>query len=278
MSWKEVNPKLYDICKLFFLISHQFKMLEIFEPTVINARTTRKYEIFCIISYWNNHYVSYIKHEVGEETFWVKNNDMIITKLNNYTEVVIDCMHNHFHPVLLFYKRIDNDKGSVNDAKEYIIEKQIQNIIEYCEKTDIQSLSNYIKEKPLLRPNLSIKSVNSSMNEYLRRSKEMKSKNESMLDESSHKYRKDSENEMKRKNTFTNREEKTTIIEYLGFSNENFFTNKKEYFINVDKNNLDLNDKVNGNCGNLILNLNESWACEKCSNINSTNKAECISK
>jgi len=278
MNWKEINPKLYDFCKVFFLISHQFKMLEIFEPTVINARTTRRYDLFCIITYWNNHYVSYIKHEVGEETFWVKNNDMIITKFTNYTDVVIDCMHNHHHPVMLYYKRIDNDKGVTNDAKEYIIEKQVQNIVDYCEKTDNQSLSTYTKEKAILRPNLSIKSVNSSMSECLRRSKEMKSKHESMLDESLNKYRKDSENDFKRKKTVSILEEKSNVIDHLGFSNENLFTQRKDYFINENNRILELNERLEGIGNNLLLNVNESWVCEKCSNFNSSNKAECISK
>ena len=245
-------------------------MTDIFEPTLINARTTRTYDLFSIIVFWNCHHFSYIKHESSEESIWIKNNDMTITKFANYSEVVIDCLQSHFHPVMLFYKKIDNDKSFLIEGKEFIMEKYVKNIIEYSQKYDDNSSATYLKDVKSIKPDLSITSLNLSMNDVLKRSKEIKKKSENFMDESSSRFNKFSKSEFILKNSPLNKE--LNAIDYMGFSNENLFTTKKENYYN--ENQIENHEKAN----EYNLNMNDGWICEKCGNVNRPDKAECLSK
>ena len=180
--------------------------------------------------------------------------------------------------MMLFYKKIDNDRNLVTESKDYIIDKQMQNIVDYCQRTDVDSTAKYTKETPSIKPDLTIKSVNYSMNDFLKRTKDLKSKNESFMDESILKFNKNLENELRTKQSTLLNEEKQNAIENMGFHNENNFTTKKENFFSTDGM-IELQDKLAGsyNYNDFNFHVSDGWMCEKCSNINRPDKAECMS-
>ena len=121
------------------------------------------------------------------------------------------------------------------------MEKYVKNIIEYSQKYDDNSSATYLKDVKSIKPDLSITSLNLSMNDVLKRSKEIKKKSENFMDESSSRFNKFSKSEFILKNSPLNKE--LNAIDYMGFSNENLFTTKKENYYN--ENQIENHEKAN---------------------------------
>lgn len=190
LNWKEIKPTLEEVCKCYFMIQRTVHNKEIFD--ILDKDKIGAYSLYGIISYWNGHYISFFTNKNKE---WFLYQDMTTRKMPKWKEVMIFCIKNHYHPVMLFYKKLDSRMAVF---EEKIVEKDFTDIMEYCKTADEEliqrsslisleqnkeenltaSLNNSLI-RPIMQPNIThdydlIKTV-----ENLQKLEEMKEKDKS---------------------------------------------------------------------------------------------------
>ena len=185
INWKEIKPNLQDVCKCYFMIPRVLHNNELFD--VIDKDLIADYMLYGFISYWNGHYISFYVNKYKE---WYFYEDMRTRKMASWKEIITFCIKNHYHPIMLFYRKVDS-KVALLDTQ--IVEKDFNEIMEYCKTVDSETLeknnninlnlSNYLR--PTLQPDKAkdknlIKTV-----ENLQKLEEMKEKKQKIkyLDE-----------------------------------------------------------------------------------------------
>ena len=128
IDWKEIRPTLEDVCKCYFMLPRVLHNNEIFD--VIDKDLVADYSLYGFISYWNGHYISFYHNKYKE---WYFYEDMHIRKMNTWREIIIFCIKNHYHPIMLFYKKADS-RIAIFDTQ--IGEKDFNEIMEYCKTVD----------------------------------------------------------------------------------------------------------------------------------------------
>ena len=185
ISWKEIRPTLEDVCKCYFMLSRVLHNNEIFD--VIDKDLIADYSLYGFISYWNGHYISFYNNKYKE---WFFYEDMRTKKMGTWKEIIIFCIKNHYHPIMLFFKKADS-KIAVFDTQ--IQEKDFNELMQYCKTVDAETLdktgsininiSNYLR--PSLFPNKAKDDDLIRTVENLQKLEEMKEKKKKMkyLDE-----------------------------------------------------------------------------------------------
>ena len=185
ISWKEIRPTLQDVCKCYFMLSRVLHNNEIFD--VIDKDLIADYSLYGFISYWNGHYISFYNNKYKE---WFFYEDMRTKKMGTWKEIIIFCIKNHYHPIMLFFKKADS-KIAVFDTQ--IQEKDFNELMQYCKTVDAETLdktgsininiSNYLR--PSLFPNKAKDDDLIRTVENLQKLEEMKEKKKKMkyLDE-----------------------------------------------------------------------------------------------
>lgn len=128
INWKEIKPTLEEVCKCYFMIQRTVHNKEIFD--ILDKDKIGTYALYGLISYWNGHYISFFTNRNKE---WFLYHDMITRKMPTWKEVMIYCIKNHYHPVMLFYKKLDSRFVTF---EEKIVEKDFTDIMEYCKTAD----------------------------------------------------------------------------------------------------------------------------------------------
>ena len=150
INWKEIRPNLEDVCKCYFMLSRVLHNNELFD--VIDKDLIADYTLYGFISYWNGHYISFYNNKYKE---WFFYEDMRTKKMTTWKEIVIFCIKNHYHPIMLFYKKADS-KVAVFDTQ--IQEKDFIELMEYCKTVDEETLDKNtnisINYSSYLRPSL----------------------------------------------------------------------------------------------------------------------------
>ena len=152
INWKEIKPTLEDVCKCYFMIPRVLHNNELFD--VIDKDLMADYSLYGFISYWNGHYISFFINKYKE---WYFYEDMRTRKMGTWKEIITFCIKNHYHPIMLFYKRADSKLAFLDTQ---ILEKDFIEIMEYCKTVDSETLeknnninlnySNYLR--PTLQP------------------------------------------------------------------------------------------------------------------------------
>ena len=185
INWKEIRPSLEDVCKCYFMLSRVLHNNEIFD--VIDKDLIADYSLYGFISYWNGHYISFYNNKYKE---WFFYEDMRTKKMGTWKEIIIFCIKNHYHPIMLFYKKADS-KIAVFDTQ--IQEKDFNELMQYCKTVDEETLdknrnvniniANYLR--PSLFPNKAKDKDLIKRVENLQKLEEMKEKKKKMkyLDE-----------------------------------------------------------------------------------------------
>ena len=185
INWKEIRPNLEDVCKCYFMLSRVLHNNELFD--VIDKDLIADYTLYGFISYWNGHYISFYNNKYKE---WFFYEDMRTKKMTTWKEIVIFCIKNHYHPIMLFYKKADS-KVAVFDTQ--IQEKDFIELMEYCKTVDEETLdkntnisinySSYLR--PSLQPDKTKDKELIKIVENLQKLEEMKEKKKKMkyLDE-----------------------------------------------------------------------------------------------
>ena len=138
IKWKEIKPTLQDVCKCYFMISRVFHNSEIFD--VLDKDLVADYSLYGFISYWNGHYISFYLNKFKE---WFFYEDMRTKKMNTWKDIVIYCIKNHYHPIMLFYKKTDS---RVAVFENQILEKDFNEIMEYCKTVDEETLDKNLND------------------------------------------------------------------------------------------------------------------------------------
>lgn len=162
LVWRETNPKLADICRLFFMLPQKFHNVDIYE--LFDIENKKSYELFGMVCYWGSHYICFFKSESQE---WVSYDDTVVTKVSSWKELIIKCVKGHFHPVILFYKKSESDYSSI---KESLIEEDMKRILDYAVKYDLESLNLYKQDEinKSLRPTSNDKTKSDiDLNQYM---------------------------------------------------------------------------------------------------------------
>ena len=171
VSWKETTPNLSDICKFFFLIPQAMKNNEIFQIYVKDQ--VKPYTLYGLICYWAGHYVAFFKSlekEAGRVN-WIYHEDKTVTELKSWRDVIVLCLKNHFHPVMLFYKQSESRMSFYEDSSA-LNERDYLNMFRHCQRVDkanhlsVDTDSTEVdKQKPpespsKIRPNIEVKKTN----------------------------------------------------------------------------------------------------------------------
>ena len=132
INWKEIKPYLQDVCKCYFMLSRVLHNNEIFD--FLDKEKNADYSLYGFISYWNGHYISFYNNKYKE---WYFYEDMNTRKMVSWKEVLIFCIKNHYHPIMLFYRKTEG-KIAVYDPQ--IVEKDYIEIMNYCVTVDAETL------------------------------------------------------------------------------------------------------------------------------------------
>ena len=148
ISWKEIRPTLEDVCKCYFMLPRVLHNNEIFD--VIDKDLIADYSLYGFISYWNGHYISFFYNKYKE---WFFYEDMRTKKMNTWKDIITFCIKNHYHPIMLFYKKTDSRVAIVDSQ---IVEKDFNEIMKYSKTVDKEILEkNFdINYKAYLKPSL----------------------------------------------------------------------------------------------------------------------------
>ena len=185
INWKEIKPNLEDVCKCYFMLSRILHNNEIFD--VIDKELMADYSLYGFISYWNGHYISFF---INNHKEWFFYEDMRTKKMATWKEIIIFCIKNHYHPIMLFFKKADS-KIAMLEAQN--LEKDFNELMQYCKTVDIETndknknlsinYSNYLR--PTLYPDQAKDENLIKMVENLQKLEEMKEKKKKLkyLDE-----------------------------------------------------------------------------------------------
>ena len=150
INWKEIRPNLEDVCKCYFMLSRVLHNNELFD--IIDKDLIADYSLYGFISYWNGHYISFYNNKYKE---WFFYEDMRTKKMATWKEIIIFCIKNHYHPIMLFFKKADS-KIATFDTQN--LEKDFNELMEYCKTVDEETLdkknSMNINYSSYLRPSL----------------------------------------------------------------------------------------------------------------------------
>jgi hypothetical protein len=265
LVWRETNPKLSDICKLFLMLPLKFRNKDLFE--LPDGETSKQYELFGLVCYWGSHYISFFRSDDFDANYWVCYDDSVITKVNSWKDLIVKCLRGHFHPTILFYRKIDSEKsfGQINEMKEQISNEEINKYLAFCE--------NFDKENQLMYKNEDCETSR------LRPSNSNKKKSDEDLTKILGKP--------KQSTGYSNVTTETGKETGIGLSSSYKNLNKSEMDVdceeNYEKNNEQMKNKRNTNELDpaYIPSLQEDeWICDdaKCLNINKNFNPECLSK
>lgn len=172
VSWKETNPNLSDICKFFFMLPQAMNNSDIFQIYVKDQ--IKPYTLFGMICYWSGHYVCFFQSPEKEagKLFWVYHEDRTITKLKNFKDLIVLCLKNHYHPVMLFYRQSES-RISFYEDNTSLNERDFINMYRHCQRVDqannlvieTEDEQGHLKEKPpesptKVRPEIDVKRSN----------------------------------------------------------------------------------------------------------------------
>ena len=154
INWKEIRPKLEDVCKCYFMLPKVLHNNEIFD--VIDKDLVADYSLYGFISYWNGHYISFFYNKYKE---WYFYEDMRTKKMGTWKDIITFCIKNHYHPIMLFYKKTDS-RVAILDSQ--ILEKDFNEIMNYSRTVDADVFDKFDKNvddinystylKPSLKP------------------------------------------------------------------------------------------------------------------------------
>lgn len=265
----------------------------------------QEYEIFGLICYWGAHYICFFKSDLQNErdshmlssSHWVCYDDLNVTKVLTWKDLIVKCLKARFHPTLLFYrkKKEENAKYSYrnnNNEDKALTQEDMKKLLDYSENQDkiIQSL--YSKDelrssrlrpanegKPQSDDSISSRlkeSIDSIRNDY----KQNKANNNNIMDI-------DDSRQFNDINSLNVSNYESNNYNYI---NNNLDNNNKESIHIKDSDGKNLNyvqSVYNAGCftddGNQFeaphLADNE-WLCEKesCRNVNNLESAFCLSK
>ena len=132
INWKEIKPSLKEVCKCYFMLSRVLHNNEIFD--FLDKDKIADYSLYGFISYWNGHYISFYTNKYKE---WYFYEDMITKKMLSWKEILIYCIKNHYHPIMLFYRKTE---GKIAIYDPQIVEKDYIEIMNYCITVDAETL------------------------------------------------------------------------------------------------------------------------------------------
>ena len=164
LTWVNPIPKMTDACKIFNLIPLYATNIDLFNPE--NEGKKKDYYLYAIILYYYGHYTC----AVNSNNIWYFIDDTSNKRFESYKDLIINAIHNHYHPVILFYsnyiKYPELDKDQVFHSEEY------NKIYKFCYDFDQSKgldVSNAIKKSSILLRKSSNK-INQAI-EYVNNSK-----------------------------------------------------------------------------------------------------------
>jgi hypothetical protein len=223
-----------------------------------------------MVCYWGAHYISYFKNDNKDDpNTWISYDDMIVRKIPTWKELIEKSIRAHFHPTILFYRKIDNDDISYvrgGDVKNPLSEYDMKKIIAYCENYDKENEIPYKQSdnaQTRLRPSSKDKRASTTdINEKLKKSKF------NLLDDSFEERTNtiSSHNEINKYQNTNTEEEKVQSPNIKVMS----ISNNKEKEIPSKKD----SDK------NLPIVGEDEWICQSliCRNVNKIDDHSCLSK
>ena len=269
LSWDTLNPKIADICKVFFTIPQVFSNEEIF--TIYDTNSIKNYLLFGLVCYANNHNICFFLNVDSKDdlnVYWILNNDMTNIKLKTYKDVLNYCIKNNYFPKMLFYQIKDRENSKYDLILQNFEDEDYLKIYNYSLKIDKENAISYSNEKNIvsrLRPKDTL--TYKTNDEQL-----IKSVNDMRIKE-----------EKKKKPTKIKIDEEGNPIlvtesdELFTYENINKTIPPPRKLMEEDKSKYLLNEnelKYEEDRETPILLKNE-WFCPKCKNVNNISTFEC---
>jgi hypothetical protein len=222
-----------------------------------------------LICYWGAHYICFFKEEVkkniysedNQENTWICYNDNTVTRINSWKDLIIKSIKSHFHPTVLFYKKMKKKEkrfSLYDEVKEEISAPDMDNIMKYCINYDKQNEFLYSQNNNLssrIRPLLLNKKPSDELTS-------------SIILNSTRKMFEETNNDMV--NNESSRKELNYNMSDKSIQDNNYNINeynpdfKKEIVITEERKSPQLGE--------------DEWLCVKCENINLNNLDTCLSK
>jgi hypothetical protein len=132
LIWRETRPLLVDILKVFLMIPQRLSKDDLFEDDT--NKVYSNYELYGMICFWGAHYIAYYKSNEKDE-HWIYFDDTIVSKVENWKDVIIKCIKSHFHPTILLYRKVDN-KFNLKADDDELTKEELNKWMAFCQKYD----------------------------------------------------------------------------------------------------------------------------------------------
>jgi hypothetical protein len=117
------------------MIPQKFRNSDLFE--LADVKLGSNYELYGLICFGNSHYISYFK-STDKDEHWVYYDDTMVSRIDQWKEVIFKSIKSHYHPTILLYRRLDSHSAYLTEDEE-LTDAEIGKWITWC--------SNYDKER-----------------------------------------------------------------------------------------------------------------------------------
>ena len=270
IAWEEKKPKVVDICKLIYTIPEVVEnntFFAVYDPIYV-----RKYFLYGMICYCENHYISFYLTSDNGKTFWIYHDDMRVQKMNSYKEVVSFCIMNRFFPRMIFYQEKNAEIQKTMDiAETEFTDGDYFSMFNYSLKMDKQNAISYqndesqakIRKKNLVKTN--DEALEKELEAMKKRAEERKKKQNEW------------EKEFAEGETSSNHTVPSVLEENKGEINTTQQNAQTTSVENVRPNKIIDEDKLKEENFRLMpYERRGNWVCKNCKNINNSSTFECL--
>lgn len=293
INWKEVQPKLIDICRLFLTIPSSFILEKLFDLN--NSLSYKTFELTGMICFGDSHYMSFFKRKTPEGFSWINYNDTLIFPISSFKDVIIHCLKMHMHPVMLFYNYSPSGESMFDGAG--ISSNDEQKILNFCKNFDSQKENIYKKNEltiSRLKPSVDFREKSDEfITKYVNNKRKLNDQEEEEYDNQrleSYGIYVDEKDIRISKKPHGNKDDSRLLTQSvdepqkeaqkIATINQSVEIKNQAMLINSNSHEFHDSPKFKQSYSQFIDNPiigDEEWICDKCKNMNSIEESHCIS-
>ena len=103
IKWFEVQA--LELLQFFNTIPNFLQLSDIFE---LQGQPDHHYILKGMVCYWNSHYYSFFRIQVGDKMQWLKFDDTKTTKYDDWHKIVKECVDSLASPAILFFEKVQH--------------------------------------------------------------------------------------------------------------------------------------------------------------------------
>ena len=147
LTWNNQQPNLDDVCKVFNLISLFDFNGNLFSFEEGYSYLNKKYYLYSIILYYNNHYTC----AINKGNIWYFIDDDKKNEFKSYKNLVYYLLNNHYHPIILFYSNYTSNNEINNE--DVFQSEEFNELIKRCQQMNLNQRDYFINNIDYINSN-----------------------------------------------------------------------------------------------------------------------------